>query len=98
MSEATVVDDLIDLWELIAEDRSELAISKIRKVVRADENDADTLELLSIASLKSRQPEEALRAADRAVGNRTRTGRLLARSSPSLAGPRTVRIGVAVQR
>ena len=63
----SVVDDLIDLRELIAEDRSELAISKIRKVVRADENDADALELLSIASLKSRQPEEALRAADRAV-------------------------------
>ncbi len=67
MSKATVVDEIIDLRELIAEDRSELALSKVRKVVRQDENDVDALEVLAIASLRSRQPEEALRAADRAV-------------------------------
>ena len=67
MDDAALATELIDLRALISEDRSELALSKLRKIIRETPDDAEAQELVATASLRAHQPEEALRAADAAL-------------------------------
>lgn len=66
-SNPAAADPLAAIRELLAADRIELASSRLRDHLRTAPRDVEALSLYAAASLRARQPEEALRAAESAL-------------------------------